>query len=163
MVNTSNGFVPKFHFALVEGFSDTLLLPSRATELDSGWDVKCAADTIISSLATKLIPLGIKVICPPGWWLELKPRSSTHFKKHLHCLNGVIDNGYEGHIQLCATFVTSSGADQLFIPAGEKIAQLIPRRLEEMSVDLVSEEEFLELSKSRENNRRANGFGSTGV
>ena len=166
--------IPEFKFALFEGFTDPQLLPTRANDLDAGWDVRCATLTRISRYKTVLIPLGIKVICPEGWWLELKPRSSTHFKKHLHCLNGVIDNGYEGHIQLCSTYISQHEddffirggekiyEDSLDIEAGERIAQLIPRRLEQMYASLVSEDEFSKLSLERKNSRGAGGFGSSG-
>jgi len=89
---------PKYKFLVVN--NDSSFLPRRAESKATGYDVKASIDlstnknlNYIDMIKDKMykIPLGIKVFCPDGWWLELRPRSSTFVKKEFNCLYGVID------------------------------------------------------------------------
>ena len=72
-------------------------LPTKAVNDPSatGWDVRaCFEDKksiTIKPFEYIKIPLGFRGFCPEGYWYELRPRSSTHAKKHLNSLYGVID------------------------------------------------------------------------
>ena len=94
---------PEFFFTSFR--EDDTYIPSKAHENDTGWDVKACEDYVIKPFETAKIRLGIRCFAPEGWWLELRPRSSTMAKKNLHCLYGVIDSGYEGEIILAATWI----------------------------------------------------------
>lgn len=158
---------PKFYFSKTTENSDALI-PTQANATDTGYDVALFSPThtvdslnkyLISPKSFQLLPLGIKVICPDGWWLQLDPRSSTFFKKHLITLVGVIDNGYENEIKL-AVYNPSSEAVQLV--HNDRIGQLIPMRLEKMDVVEVNAEDFAILSAARKSSRGTGGFGSSG-
>lgn len=158
--------IPNFRFALNEGL-DSSFLPTRATEKATGWDVRSAETVIIHAGEYAKIDLGFRALTPPGWWLELRPRSSSFAKKNLHTLYGVIDEDYEGKMVFACQFVPNPkeiipGTNlSLSILKGEALGQLVPVRRQEMTVEQVSNEEFDRLCKERAYSRGAGGFGST--
>jgi dUTP pyrophosphatase len=154
-------FNPQFKFALQEGLDESFL-PTPATNVATGWDVKCAKQMTIKANQYALIPLGLRVISPKGWWLKLNPRSSTFAKRNLHTLYGVIDQDYRGMIYLAAQYCPEYPINnEITLNFGDTIAQLIPAQIMEMKVELISNEEFDELAKSSA--RGDKGFGSSTV
>lgn len=153
---------PVFKFALKEGLSD-LYLPVRGSERATGWDVRSTEDIVMYPGDYVKIPLGFRMFSPPGWWMELRPRSSSFAKKHLHALYGVIDEDYEGDcVFACQYRPTLDFSSQLTIKAEEAIGQIIPVRRQEMIIERVSNEEYESLCKERNTKRGTGGFGSTG-
>jgi len=166
--------VPTFKFALTKELitycemtskDPEAWLPKQANYTDTGWDVRCAelVGAEFFHRDYQMIKLGFRVFSPPGWWLALKPRSSSFVKKHIHALYGTIDESYEGEVKFCGQLVCAPGLKQhLFIPFGDKIGQLIPVRRDEMLVESVSNEDFDKLCTERNAKRGSGGFGSTG-
>ena len=175
--------IPTFRFALEDGL-DSSFLPTRGTDRATGWDVRSAEAVVIQPGYYAKIQLGFRALCPPGWWLELRPRSSSFAKKSLHALYGVIDEDYEGKMIFACHYLPElkieseldepygSGykingviseyvGEPLSIQKGEAIGQLIPVRRQEMLVEQVSNEEYESLCKERSASRGAGGFGST--
>lgn len=163
---------PQYKFALREDLKDQKeFLPTRAEPLATGWDVRVALENgvkelIVSPMDYVKIPLGFRAFCPPGWWLELKPRSSSFTKKYLHALYGTIDMTFEGTMMFAAQYIPSNGISykqnsKLILTHGEAIGQIIPVKLQEMIVESVSNEEYDALCKERNAQRGAGGFGST--
>jgi dUTPase len=182
---------PVFKFALTEKvkelcknhkeFTPEQFLPTNIDGMATGWDVRAATDFIISPGSYAKIPLGFRVFAPEGWWLKLVPRSSTHFKKHCNCLYGTVDPTFEGELILSAQYLPNmelfpvgenkfnriwgyqgSGiTEKLCISFGERIAQIIPVRRQEMICEEVSNEEYDKLCAERGGKRGAGGFGSS--
>jgi len=162
--------IPVFKFNLVQKFNgtdcDSQLLPTRGTPKSTGWDVKVALEQIVVRPGQHIkIPLGFRVFAPQGWWLELRPRSSTFAKKQLHALYGVIDEDYEGQCIFACQYIpdVSHLGNDLTLNYGDAIGQIIPIRRQEMIVEEVNDEEFAQLCKERNAARGAGGFGSTGA
>jgi len=158
-------YCPIFKFAVRKDLinSEISFEPRKAHDDDTGWDVKCAKSISIKAGQYAKIPLGIRVFAPTGWWLELRPRSSTFTKKQLHCLYGVIDNGFESEICFAAYYcpdISSLGQD-LKINFGDAIGQLIPIKRQEMKVEIITNEDFETLCKERNATRGIGGFGSS--
>lgn len=162
---------PVYKFALREDLKDKKeFLPTRAHDTDTGWDV-AAAMVDHKSVTLKrgekiLMPLGFRVFCPSGWWLKLVPRSSSFAKKDLHFLYGTIDESYPGEVKAAFQYLPPSNHDgisydEITINFGDKIAQLIPIKREDMSVEDISNEEIDKLYNERAA-KRSGGFGSTG-
>jgi dUTPase len=157
--------VPIFKFNLVDHYeANKILLPTRGTPKATGWDVRVGVESIEARPGQHIkIPLGFRVFAPVGWWLELRPRSSTFAKKHLHALYGVIDEDYEGECIFACQYlpdVKCLGND-LELVFGDAIGQIIPVRRQEMTVQEVNNEEFAILCKERNALRGTGGFGST--
>jgi dUTP pyrophosphatase len=160
--------VPIFRFAILDYvMKDNLpisFLPSKAYDNDTGWDVKAAQSFTLRAGQYAKIPLGFRVLAPRGWWLELRPRSSSFAKKQLHALYGVIDEGYENEMIFACQYlpdISAMGKD-LKIEFGDAIGQIIPVKRQEMIVQNISNEEFARLSEERKSVRGTGGFGSTG-
>jgi dUTP pyrophosphatase len=168
--------VPEFVFSIRENLDDSFT-PTRGDSHSTGWDVCAAEDVVLHPTERALIPLGIKCFAPPGYWLELRPRSSTFGKKSLHALYGVIDESYEGELLFACQWIPSfhdevyiNDSDAIIdyfshtikIEKGERIGQLVPVKRQEMSVKVVPYDVFRTLCDARGLARGAGGFGSTG-
>lgn len=157
--------IPTFRFAMRKELSYQYF-PKKGSERATGWDVCAVPQEPIKLRAGQYakIPLGFRVFAPEGWWLELRPRSSTFAKKQLHCLYGVIDEDYEGECLFACQYIPdiSSLGNDIVIASGDVIGQLVPVKRQEMKVEMVSNEEYNELCKKRNTNRGTGGFGSTG-
>ena len=151
--------IPIYKFAMRPELSEQpQYFPKRGTERASGWDICAAPKEPIRLRAGQYakIPLGFRVFPPEGWWLELRPRSSTFAKKQLHCLYGVIDEDYEGECLFACQYIpdiTSMGVD-ITIASGDAIGQLIPVQRQEMKVEIVTNEEYEILCKDKKHSKR---------
>jgi len=159
--------IPTFKFATTESakkYSNISFLPKRAYKDDTGWDVKAAQSFTLRAGQYAKIPLGFRVFAPPNFWLELRPRSSSFAKKQLHCLYGVIDEGYQNELVFACQLIpdVSAMAQDLIIEVGDAIGQIIPVRRQEMKVEIITNEEYEKLCKERNSSRATGGFGSTG-
>lgn len=156
--------IPNYIFALREDLKlNKEFLPKQAEPDATGYDVRCAAkeNVVLSNGQMFKIPLGFRVYCPDGWWLELNPRSSTFIKRELITLTGIIDQCFPGEVHIVGKFF-SNEKKFIEIEVGDLIGQLIPVKLQKMNVDETSNENIEELFKNR-NSVRKDGFGSTGV
>lgn len=75
-------------------------IPQYAHESDSGLDIFAIEDVTIHPGETKLIPTGIKVALPPGYELQVRPKSGLSLKTKLRICNtpGTIDADYRDEI-----------------------------------------------------------------
>ena len=133
-------------------------LPTKAEPSATGYDCKSAISITLVPGELFEIPLGIKSLCPKGWCLELHPRSSSFMKKDMVCLVGQIDQDFNHEIHLVGRYF---GKTPIQIEFGERVAQLIPRKLTEMETDEISEEQYNIALKQRGSVRNG-GIGSTG-
>ena len=155
--------IPLFKFLVEKNQGN--LLPRKAHANDTGWDVFSRLEEIILRPGQYAkIPLGFRVFAPEGWWLELRPRSSTFVKKQLHALYGVIDEGYENELVFACQYIPDINAmgQDLVIRNGDAIGQLVPVKRQEMIVEEITEEEYQRLVSQRRGSRGTGGFGSTG-
>jgi dUTPase len=169
--------IPEFKFAVRDDLGDEFL-PKQSDPEATGWDVRCAEPNgiKIQPLEYVKIRLGFRTFSPSGWWFELRPRSSSHAKKNLHSLYGVIDQTYENELIFSCQYIPDNPYDlydegdafykllknkSLPIDFGERIGQIIPVKRNVMKVTKVSNEEFDRLCLNRSSERKG-GLGSTG-
>lgn len=134
-------------------------MPVKKTVGAAAWDCFAREDTIVKA-APVLIGLGFMAEPPEGYYLEIVPRSSTGLKTPLRQPNsvGIIDADYRGEVKAmyevhCTCDCYRIGRAE--IKAGDRIAQMIPRKMED--VDLVQVDELSETERGN------GGFGSTGT
>ncbi len=72
-------------------------LPARATEGSAGFDLPAAESGVLERGKVTLVRTGLKMRCPPGTFLEVRPRSGLS-TKGVHMVNapGTIDSDYSG-------------------------------------------------------------------
>lgn len=99
-----------------------------------------------------LVPTGIKIEIPEGYWASIEARSSTS-QQMLIVPKGVIDEGYRGEL---FAQVLNVGTEPVRIYHGDRLVQLILHKREIANFTI---EEVDELSESE---RGETGFGSTG-
>ena len=157
-------------------------IPQYAHINDSGLDIFALDDYTIAPGETKLIPTGIKVGLPPGYELQVRPKSGRSLREKLRIANtpGTIDAGYRDEIGVIVEnidppirkvditnwniedknpvihFSDLEFGQAYTIGKGEKFAQLV--------LSEVPKAAFFKVDSIEEiGDDRGGGFGSTGV
>jgi dUTP diphosphatase len=129
--------------------------PERAHEHDAGHDLRAAEAARLEPGERTSVGTGIAVAIPEGHAGLVLPRSGLAARHGITLTNapGLIDPGYRGEVRV---LLLNTDATQAFeIVAGDRIAQLVVVRAEQLSF-----EEVAELDATV---RAAGGFGSSGV
>ena len=89
----------------VERCRDGARLPVYAREGDAGMDICSAVDITILPGQTVLIPTGLKFAVPPGYEMQVRPRSGISLRTALRIPNspGTIDSGYREEVGIIMT------------------------------------------------------------
>jgi dUTP pyrophosphatase len=134
---------------------DDVRLPSYETSGAAAFDLAAAADVLVESGTVRLVPTGLVIEVPQGFFLGIFARSSTPVKRGLMVANGVgvIDSDYCGPEDEVKIAVVNFTSAPVAIKAGDRIAQGIV-----LSSPRVTWEEVDELAA-----RSRGGFGGTGV
>ena len=131
-------------------------LPVYETGLSAGMDVRAELEKpiVLNPGLSNLIPTGLYVEIPPGYEIQVRPRSGLAFNRGITVLNapGTIDADYRG--ELGVILINTSSESQTIEP-GERIAQLV--------ISPVYQIEWVEVDELGETERGSGGFGSTGV
>lgn len=177
-VNETEGIAKRFVQIPVELCHPDAKIPQYANTSDSGMDVYALDDYIIAPGETKLIPTGIKLALPPGYEIQVRPKSGRALKTKLRIANtpGTVDAGYRDEIKVIVenieppikdieydfddngTLIIKSilhGASHT-IGKGEKFCQLV--LMEVPKAALYRVEQVGEIGENR-----GGGFGSTGL
>ena len=130
-----------------------LALPAYATSGAAGMDVLAAEHITLVPGARHAVATGFAVAIPPGYEIQVRPRSGLALKHGVTVLNapGTIDADYRGEV---AVLLVNLGPTPYTIKRGDRIAQIVIARVAQPSW-----EEVAGLSESA---RGAGGFGSTG-
>ena len=131
-------------------------LPQYATAQSAGMDLRANIEEPIRlrPLERKLIPTGLHIALPVGYEAQVRPRSGLALKKGITVLNapGTVDADYRGEI---GVVLINLSQEDFIIEDGERIAQLVIARHEQVAFELV---EILD-----ETERGEGGYGHTGV
>lgn len=131
-------------------------LPEYQTSGSAGMDLRVYLQepVILVPLERRLMPTGLYIALPEGFEAQIRPRSGLAIKKGLTLVNtpGTIDSDYRGEIMV--PLINLSNELQT-INDGERIAQMIIARYEQISWQLVTELD--------DTDRGAGGFGHSGV
>ncbi|MEX0417740.1 dUTP diphosphatase [Bacillus sp. C30] len=155
-------------------------LPKYAKSGDAGFDLVAAEDIIIEPGETKVIPTGLAFELPPGYEMQVRPRSGVSRKTKLRVILGTVDSGYRGDVgviveknmpfsssvvgkyalninnELQETESYSRYLEGVYIVRkGDRIAQAVIAPVETAN--------FVEVDKLSDSERGIGGFGSTGI
>ncbi len=130
-----------------------LPLPIYASEGAAGLDVVAAEDWTLAPGQRHAVATGFAIAIPPGFEVQVRPRSGLALKHGITCLNtpGTIDSDYRGEVKV---ILANLGAEPFEVVRGERIAQLVPAP--------VLHAIFSEVESLDDTARGAGGFGSTG-
>jgi len=136
--------------------SRDLNLPVYHSELAAGMDVSAAIDAplVISPGEVKLIGTGFAVALPPGYELQVRPRSGLAVKHSITIINspGTIDADYRGEVKIG---LINLGDGPFTVKRGDRIAQLVLAPVFRATITVVDD-----LDKT---GRQDGGFGHTGI
>lgn len=141
--------IPEVNIQLV----NSMCRPYKAHNTDAGYDVFSRLDTRLYPESTEQIPLGFFMALPGGWEAQIRPRSGLAAKSGITILNtpGTIDSGFRGEI---AALLHNTSDDSFFVQEGDKIAQMVIKRVPEVKL--------VEVDWLTDSERGSGGFGSTG-
>ncbi len=133
---------------------DDLPLPARATEGSAGFDLVSAEDGELAPGERRLFATGFAVAIPPGYEIQIRPRSGLALKHGISLPNtpATIDSDYRGELKVA---LVNLGQESFRVSRGMRIAQMVIGRVEPAEFALVST-----LSPTQ---RGEGGFGSTGL
>ena len=135
------------------------LLPAYATAGSAGLDLRACIDAAITieAGATVLIPTGLAIhVADPGYCAMILPRSGMGHKNGIVLGNlvGLIDSDYQGQLMVSTW---NRGRQAFTLQPMERLAQLIIVPVVQVGFNIVDA-----FDASRESERGAGGFGSTG-
>ena len=131
-----------------------LPLPAYASAGAAGLDVVAAESLTLEPGARHAVATGFAMAIPPGYEVQVRPRSGLALKHGITCLNtpGTIDSDYRGEVKV---ILANLGSAPFEVVRGERIAQLVPAP--------VLRAAFTEVEELGGTERGAGGFGSTGI
>jgi len=133
-----------------------LPLPAYATSGAAGMDLLAAiaAPMVIVPGQRVLVPTGLTIALPPGYELQVRPRSGLALKNGIVLPNspGTIDEDYRGEVQV---IVMNAGTEPFTVERGMRIAQAVLAPVVRVS--------WREVEALDETARGTGGFGSTGT
>ncbi|EJR71394.1 dUTP diphosphatase [Bacillus cereus] len=133
-------------------------LPRYAKPGDSGFDLVAAEDTIIWPGETKVVQTGLAFEIPPGYELQVRPRSGMTRNTKLRVILGTVDSGYRGEVGVLVDNTEIPKAANMqahVIEKGTRIAQGV--------IAPVITAHFVEADELSDSERGKGGFGSTGT
>ena len=100
-----------------------------------------------------MIPTNFAVAIPPGFEIQVRPRSGLAIKKGVTVINtpGTIDADYRGEVKIG---LINLGSEPYTIQRGDRVAQLV--------VGAVQRADLLLVEELDETLRQDGGFGHTG-
>ncbi|MDJ1007640.1 MAG: dUTP diphosphatase [Paracoccaceae bacterium] len=152
---------PVIRVARTAAADRSLPLPAYATAGAAGADVRAdlppdlrSAGLALPPGARRLVPTGLVLEIPPGWEVQVRPRSGLALKRGLTLLNapGTIDSDYRGEL---GVIIVNLGTEVQSVAHGERIAQLV--------VAPAPQAVFRPAEALTGSVRAAGGFGSTGT
>ena len=177
-INDTEGISKRLVHIPVEVCNADVKIPQYANISDSGMDVYALDDYAIQPGETKLIPTGLKFALPPGYEIQVRPKSGRALKTKLRVANtpGTVDAGYRDEVKVIIENIEppikdieyefdDNGkiqirsilhGDAYYINKGEKFCQLV--LMEVPKAALFQVESVGEIGEDR-----GGGFGSTGL
>ncbi|WP_347757268.1 dUTP diphosphatase [Agrococcus sp. ProA11] len=128
-------------------------VPRYAHPGDAGADLHAAEPLTLEPGQRALVATGIAIALPDGFAGFIHPRSGLAAKHGITIVNapGTVDAGYRGEIKVN---LLNTGSEPHRIEVGDRIAQLIVQRVEQVR--------FIEVERLPGSDRGERGHGSTG-
>jgi dUTP pyrophosphatase len=130
-------------------------LPAYETEHASGFDLRAQIrePMMLKPGQRVLVPTGLAMEIPPGYEIQIRPRSGWAAKRGVTVVNtpGTIDADYRGEVKIALIHL---GDEALEIQDQDRVAQAV--------LCPVFQAQLVESAELSDTARGAGGFGSTG-
>lgn len=152
---------PLIRLLRLPGADPEVPLPAYQTEGAAGADICANLDPedrarglVLAPAERRVVPTGLAVEIPPGFEIQVRPRSGLALRHGLTLPNtpGTIDSDYRGPL---GVLLVNLGTEPVTILHGMRIAQLV--------VAPVLQARFQIAETLSQTDRGAGGFGSTGT
>ena len=144
----------------IRRISETAITPVKSHTQDACFDLFANEEVVLKYGETKVVPTGIAIELPDGYYADVRPRSGLTSKSALRVHLGTIDSNYRGDIGIICENASHRKLSSLnyidtdiIVKRGDKIAQLLVQKLPEI--------ELVEVNELSDSERGLNGFGST--
>jgi len=129
------------------------VLPVYGSKEAAGADISSIEATIIPPGEHRLIDTGLDCRLPQGYEIQVRPRSGLAGKKQVTVLNtpGTVDPDYTGPLKV---ILINHGKEIFSVEVGDRIAQIV--------IAPITQAVFSFTNETRDTERGAAGFGSTG-
>jgi dUTP pyrophosphatase len=131
-------------------------LPTYATGDAAGADVRAhlKAPLTLAPGSSALIPTGLRLAIPPGYEVQIRPRSGLALKNQVTVLNtpGTVDADYRGDV---GVILINHGKHEFIVEPGMRIAQLV--------IAPVTQAVYVAAAELATTARGSGGFGHTGT
>jgi dUTP pyrophosphatase len=109
----------------VKRLDPTIPLPAYGTPGAAGFDLAAAQDLRVGAGQIALVPTGLVIETPSGYFLGIFARSSTPLKRGLVVANGVgvVDSDYAGPTDEVRIQVLNITREEVQIRRGDRLAQ----------------------------------------
>lgn len=131
------------------------VLPRRATPGATGYDLYACiggGGTVTLSSTPTLVGTGIAIEVPPGYDVQIRPRSGLS-SKGVGVTFGTVDSDYRGEVMV-TMYLFSPGAS-FQVANGDRIAQMVISRIADLPA--------VEVEDLSPTERGSGGHGSTGM
>jgi deoxyuridine 5'-triphosphate nucleotidohydrolase len=142
---------PQIEFLSFKKLDPKATLPTRGSVASAGLDLYSIQAVSLEPGQRALVPTGLAVAIPDGFYGRLAPRSGLATRKGLDVLAGVIDADYRGEI---GCLLHNTGEERIELVENSKICQLIIERIVTPQAIWADDLDATE--------RGHGGFGSTG-
>ena len=105
----------------IKKLKESATTPTRATDLDAGYDLYSTGSGTIPAGGRKVVSTGISMAIPPPYYGRIAPRSGLAVKNGIDVLAGVVDAGYRGEVGVVLQNLSN---EHFFYKKGERVAQL---------------------------------------
>ena len=124
---------------LITKLDEQAVIPTYATLGDAGADLYSISEVTLGPGERALIKTGIAIAIPLGFVGLVHPRSGLGLKSGVSVVNtpGTIDSGYRGEIGV--VLINHDLEKSFTVKKGDRIAQLVIQKVENVQFKLVSE------------------------
>lgn len=120
----------------IKKLNSQAILPQAMRPGDAAVDLYACAGLLLEPGQRAVVGIGIAVALPEGYWGSIRDRGGLAAQHGLHTLGGVLDSNYRGEV---IVVMINLGQEKYKIKAGDRIAQMIIQKHEDITWNEVEE------------------------
>lgn len=122
------------------------ILPQAMRPGDAAMDFYSLKDYLIKVGERVIVETGVAIAIPDGFWGNIRDRGGLPAKHGIHTMGGVFDSNYRGDVSI---IMVNLGQEDYQIKKGDRIAQMIIEKHEDIEIEEVSDLDQTNRGESR--------------